>query len=923
MGSQKDLSDYERQLVALGRALQSLREQDTLGGLAQAALDYLRSEFQYALIWIGLYHQVGHTIQGCAGLMPSAATAPFIQQKLDLQPGDLLEQVVIQQRPVGVPDLREETRAGQWRTIAQQHNIQGTVIFPIRHRDRCLGVTILGSHLWGVSPQSEEKARLSMVLGELALAVHHLEAEQIRQQVKRPAEPLFHLLNHLRSLPTLQERLDAVVEATHQFIGLDRTNIYWFEPQRYEFWQRASRPDRGVISRDMRAIAPIPVEDVSAFYQALMADQTIAIGEANGTLKADLTGRLMQRIQARSLLATPILFQNQLLGFLSVESQKAHIWTEQEKSYLQAAAQIAAITAPLETLETTLEQVKNDQLLTAELTRAIYSEDDWTKTLHDAAEQIAQRLKTQWFLVLLYNPDQEKFEVCYQHQAPHCPSLPAFLERLNQVDWQMLERSTEAVSIENLSDDLKLMAWREVLLTAGVQSVLVCNTAVDNPLEGVVMVGNESTRTWGRDERELMRVVSRQVGLILHQWQLQRQTEQQQKAYQTIQWGLAAMQQIHDLDQLEEAAMQQMANVLQVPLAALITWLPGRKEAQISAAAVGNNHYVLNADKKIKIHTDLLVQWALKSDSVVSISSNEFSVETRQWLSGSEIGQVLVMALRTSPDHEPTGVALVADCFDRYWLERQLDAFSSLVGQLAWSRRYLLLTKTLNNQREALERLNWYKQRRIEEIYRTLGVGIKRLNDLSHQKDALASMRYHQILRQLGNTLSSMVPVLKYEQWQLRTEVETTPLPTLLRRALERVDHLIKQRQLWSQVHNEETLTVGGDIGKIEFVLHEILLFACRRSPNSGRLDIWCRPLDAQWLELSITDNGVIEPRLVEELHIGRSQDLLMPSTLDYPPGLHLAICQSLMETVGGEFTLFKLEDERVLSRLIIPIVPS
>jgi phosphoglycerate-specific signal transduction histidine kinase len=137
------------------------------------------------------------------------------------------------------------------------------------------------------------------------------------------------------------------------------------------------------------------------------------------------------------------------------------------------------------------------------------------------------------------------------------------------------------------------------------------------------------------------------------------------------------------------------------------------------------------------------------------------------------------------------------------------------------------------------------------------------------------------------------------------------------------VDHLIKQRQLWSQVHNEETLTVGGDIGKIEFVLHEILLFACRRSPNSGRLDIWCRPLDAQWLELSITDNGVIEPRLVEELHIGRSQDLLMPSTLDYPPGLHLAICQSLMETVGGEFTLFKLEDERVLSRLIIPIVPS
>lgn len=923
MGSQKDLSDYERQFVALGRALQALREQDSIDGLAQATLAYLRSEFQYALVWIGLYNSQDHSIQGCGSFMPTSGSTPYSKQKIDLQPGDLLEQVVVQQRPVGVPDLREETRAGVWRNLAQQHNIQGTVIFPIRHRDQCFGVTILGSSLWGVSPQSDEKARLSMVFGELALALSRLDVEQQRQQAKQPAAPILSLLNRLRSLPTLQQRLDLVIEETHQFMGLERSDIYWFNPKKHEFWQRVSRPDRGSVSRTGRITGPIPVAEVNAFYQALLADQLIAVGEAQSTLKTDLTGRLMNRLQARSLLAAPILFQDQLLGFLSVESQDPHIWTDAEKTYLQGAAQLLAMVSPLETLESSIEQTKQDQLLTAEITRAIYSEDDWNKTLHTCAQQLFQRIDVQWFVVLLYNSDQEKFEVCYQHQAAHAPALPGFLERLNQVDWQMLERSTEAVSIENLSDDLKLMAWRDVLLHAGVLSLLVCNTSTALPLEGIVMVCHEATRTWTKDERELLRIVSRQVGLILHQWTLQRQAEQQQRAYHTIQWGLAAMQQIHDLEQLEQAAMQQMASVLQVPLAALVTWLPGRKEARVSAAAVGNNHYVLNADRKIKIHTDLLVQWALQSDGVFPVSSNELSVETRQWLSGSEIGQVLVMALRTSPDHEPMGVALVADCFDRYWLERQLDAFSSLVNQLAWSRRYLLLTQTLNHQRESLERLNWYKQRRIEETYRTLGIGIKRLNELSHQKDALASMRYHQILRQLGNTLSSMVPVLKYEQWQLRTEVETSPLPTLLRRALERVDHLIKQRQLWSQVHNEETLTVGGDISKIEFVLHELLLFACRRSPNNGRLDIWCRPLDTQWLELSITDNGIIEPRLVEELHSGRSQDLLQPSTLDYPPGLHLAICQSLMETIGGEFTLFKLEDERVLSRLVIPIVPS
>lgn len=923
MGSQKDLSDHERQLVVLGRALQALREQDSIDLLGRTLLNYLRAEFHYALVWIGLYDQEEHLLNGCDGIMPAAEASAFIRQQLELQPGDLLEQVVIQQRPVGVPDLREETRAGLWRKVAQDHDIQGTVIFPIRYRKQCLGVTILGSQLWGVSPQADEKSRLSMALGEFGASLYRIQSEQERQQAKRPAEPIFDLLNELRSLPTLEQRLDRVVQETHEFIGLERTALYWFSPAKHEFWVRASRPDRGSISRDTRTTVPIPVAEISAFYQAMVADQVITVGEANSNLKADLTGRLMQRLKARSLLAVPILFQEQLLGFLEVDSATSHVWTDQEKTYLRGVAQLTATVAPLETIETTIAQVKRDQALTAELTRSIYSEEDWIKTLQDCAHRLSDRLNIQWFLVLLYSPDQERFDVCYQYQAEHCPALPGSLERLNQVDWQMLERSIEAVSIENLIDDLKLMAWRDVFLTSGIQALLVCNTTDSKPLEGLVLVGHESTRTWTRDERELMGVVSRQIGLILHQWELQRQTEQHQKAYQTIQWGLAAMQQIHDLDQLEQAAMEQIAKVMHAPLAAIVTWLPGRKDAKVSAAAIGNNHYALNADRAIKVHTDLLVQWALQSDGMVPINRNEFSVETSQWLSGSEIGQVLAMAMRTAPEHEPTGVVLVADCFDRYWMDRQLDAFSSLVNQLAWSRRYLLLTQTLTNQREALERLNWYKQRRIEEIYRTLGVGIKRLNELSHQRDALASMRYHQTLRQLGNTLSSIVPVLKYEQWQLRTEIETTPLPTLLRRAMERVEHLIAQRQLWSQVHNEETLTVGGDISKLEFVLHEILLFACRRSPNQGRLDIWCRPLDAQWLELSITDNGVIEPRLVEELNAGRSQDQLMPSTLDYPPGLHLTICQTLMETIGGELSIFQLEDGRVLSRLIIPIVPN
>ncbi|MDX2216336.1 MAG: GAF domain-containing protein [Oculatellaceae cyanobacterium bins.114] len=920
MGSQKEPSAYERQLVALGRTLQSLRELESIDALIETTLNYLQTEFDYALVWVGLYDQTDHRLTGKGGITP-AGDASVLKQRFALNPGDLLEQVVIQQRPLGVPDLREEARAGDWRRAAQKFNIQGTVIFPIRHKDRCYGVTLLGSVLWGISPHSEEKARLSMVLGGLGAALYQIDMDVQRQQTKRPAEPLLVLLTKLRTLPTLKQRLEAIVDETHRFINADRTHIYWFEPQRRYFWQRVSTtPTRNDANSQTTGIT---AQEVNSFYQALAADQLVAIGEANSSLKAEITGRLMQHLGARSLLAAPILFQQELLGFIAVEGDEARIWSEEEKNYVRGTAHLVALTAPLEQMEETISQVKLDQALTSEVSHAIFSDEDWHKTLKKAAERVCQRLSAERFLIVLYDHDQEKFEVCYQNHPSHRRPLPLQIEGLNSVDWQMLERSTEAVGVENLEEDLKLMAWREIFLDAGVRSLLVCSTAIGQALEGVVVIGHENSRTWSRAERELIRVVSQQIGLILHQWQLQRQTEQQQKVNQTIQWGLTTMQQTHELESLERAAMQHIAQVLQVPLATLVTWQPGRKAAKITAPVVSSNKFSVTTDFVIPVYTDMLIQWALQTENLLPISVDELTPETRQWLSGSDVGQILVMALRTAPDHESTGVVIVADRLDRYWPERQLNALGTLVSQLAWSRRYLVLTETLTHQRENLERLNWYKQRRIEDIYRTLGLGVRRLNELSHQKDALASMRYHQIIRQLGNTLSAIAPVLRQENWQLHLEYETIPLVSMLKRALERVETLIKQRQLWSQVHNDTNLSIGGDVPKIEFVLYELLTSACLRSPPGGRLDVWCRPMDARWLEISLTDNGVIEPRLIEELHTGRSNDLLAPSTLDTPPGLHLSICQSLMQQLGGEFNLYRLEDGRILSRLILPIATN
>ena len=94
------------------------------------------------------------------------------------------------------------------------------------------------------------------------------------------------------------------------------------------------------------------------------------------------------------------------------------------------------------------------------------------------------------------------------------------------------------------------------------------------------------------------------------------------------------------------------------------------------------------------------------------------------------------------------GIVLVADGPGRRWAERHLIALGTLIGQFAWSRRALILTDLLKTQREDLERMNWYKHRRLEDIHRVLGTGIRRLNELGTRQDALTGTRHQQILRQ-------------------------------------------------------------------------------------------------------------------------------------------------------------------------------
>ncbi|MBU7587221.1 MAG: GAF domain-containing protein [Nostoc sp. TH1S01] len=952
MGQPQKPIAAEQTIIALGRVLQTLREEDNVDVLIDTTISYIREQFDYNLVWIALYDRPKHTLIGKGGIAPDGDTK-FLRKQVTLTPGGLLEQVVIEQRPLGVADLRLEPRAAEWQEIGKKFNIQGTIVLPIRYRDRFLGLLLFGSERWGYLLPGDAKARVLIVLGELGAVLYQNELNLQQQQTKNLDQPILQLLENLRSLNNVDQKLKAVVQTTHQFVSPSRTNIYWFERQGRYFWCRMSNQlaNIGRNNSQQQIAAGMTVQDLNEFYYALSVNQIVLIGDERSSLKSHFTAKVLQRLQVRSLLAAPILWQKELLGFLAVEANEPRIWTETDKNFVQSAAGLISLVAPTETMETTIKQIQDDAQLSSQVAQAIYNDEDLHATLRDCANKVLTRFTATRFLLLQYNPDLHSYQIIFQSQSQNRRHLTVSFNALKDMDEQMLKSAKTAVEVQKIEEDLRFFNWRPLLVEHGTRSLLVCNCTQGHSPNALLVITHETNRSWASLEKELLWAVSQQIGVIVRQWQLQAEAEQQQKILHSIQQCLRIQEKAQGdttesgTKHLERTAISQIATVLNSPLAVLLSWSPGEDVAEIIPSVIKDSRFGVVADKPIPIQTEAIIQWALAKDDYICVYADDLPPETRKWLNGQNIGQVLAIALRTTADYAPTGVVLVADYRERYWTEQSLNATETLVTQLAWSRRQQQITKLLESSNQELRQLNWYKHRRLEEIQRTATQLLTQIEDLGIPTNELTQTRYKLLLRQLDHNTAAMTALVKLEQWELHQSSEIMPIATLLKRSLERVENLLKQRKIWAGVHGlgqsatdadssntgiflkglqpssyPSSLALAGDIVKFELVLYELLVVACNRSQNGGRIDIWCRRLEERLLEISITDHGIIEPHLLAALQNHTPKDVLATFYLNQPPALHLLICQQLMQKLGGTLDFYQLPDHRVVSRLVLPL---
>ena len=942
----------DSQLIALDRVLQTLREEENAEVLIETTLSYLQAEYNYRLIWIGLYDRLDHRLFGKGGVIPTGDMS-FLKQRFNLNPGDILEQVVIQQRPVGVPDLQKETRAGEWQRVAQECDVQGTLLFPIRCKDRCFGVALLGSQAWGISPRQGEKAVFSLVFGGLAVALYQIESDWQRAATKRADQPLFNLLEQLLQLPTLTARLESIVALTQGFISPTRTNIYWYSPEKRYFWHRVGNRQmaRGLETRHVNA-AGITVSEVTDFYQTLAKGNMVAIGANRSPLKAESTGKLLSRLKARSLLAAPVLARADLLGFLAVEDNQPRIWEEAERNYIRAIAQLVALVSVNEDLEATLQQSQKDTAFSQSIAKIIISSDNSNEALKQSTDLLNKRLGTDYVFVLEEEPGGNLGLVRQSHPVDRHP-LTTTLAKFTPSDREVILQTVgvasplenrEVLDIEDIQASIHLQNWLPTLNQLGIRSLML---ATINTLETCVETGvslsflilaHSTPRTWNSLEQNLVSIVAGQLRMLSNFFAAKEQVTRANLISQTLETGLQTLWSLpKNLQGFTTQWLEYVATTSTCPLVSLWQWSPG-DNAKINLelglfkltelfVAPG-----LSLPKNLAIPVaDPLIQSVLKAPGFIYLTIEDLSVSMRRVFHSAGLQHLLFVALPTDKRKkqgegtiEPQSriIFLLADeqkIASHLWLG-QNPVLLTLLQHFVVIRHYQQQQQEQNQERSSLQTLNWYKHCSLSLLYQSINERITSLlladpKEVPSEGGQLQQMRTTQVLRQIENILTTLNPVLLHEQWELKMELTAVPLVSLIRRSLRNLESVCQQCQVSPVILNNLTGSAYADRWKLECIIFEVLLTCIFRATKGSRLTILTKVFTtnkgeqpAQFLELIIVEktDGVEDSTPEAPAH--PDQPIIFSEA---PPTQHWKICQQIIRSWGGDLQFVEHKNDQ------------
>jgi signal transduction histidine kinase/transcriptional regulator with GAF, ATPase, and Fis domain len=899
----------------------------------------LEHDLGFHLGWIGLFEDNQKIMVGQGGFAPTQAT--ILLSRRTVKPGDLADLISHHQSLIQIGNLQEDLRCRDWWPYAKEWNIQGAIGFPITYQGKCLGVGLLGSNRWGRTLDREAEQGIYLFGNLLGSAM----LQDTSKAVKHDAftSPLYTLADRLRQPQDADTIFQTVCAEVHERIQPSRTAIYWIDADSRDFWVRAMAPTvqtperlKGAISLGQR----FPLKELYSLHQALKADRLVSIPDCLNDMRGLIGRNHLKRAQLTALMAYPIIYQNELLGYLSVEMcREPRLWTTEEGRLLTALAHLIGVTTTQERLYEVSKRQALEQTLINQITRDIRDSLDPDQVLRSAVQRLGEHLNIDRCLVLNYsNTPEGPLNILHQYCATGVIKFTGNFSAPGSALEKQGLTSTTPVAIDDVETDFRFLSWRKELSMGATRSLLVCGTAYQGQPNGILCLHRcYAPQNWTQEERSIVQAVAEQVGVALGQAVTYHQAKEQAVLEHRLNQASRQIRGAGDSKALLHQALVQLTDVLDSTQAVFL-----RHEANGSTLTLADSFRrpIFRLSLLAQEHVEDPVFSLLERDSVslenpfiqeVLADSEPVACGPNDWFHwslGTSIKSLIAVRV------QPIGVILILDDKPRTWSPSERQLCSRLVQEMTLAYNQACAFEKLQDLSYQLKQLNEYKSNMV---------GIA-----SHEmRTPLASMRLYvetilnepeidsKLIRELmggmekecarlTHLLDDLTTLVNLEASSSQWSFQNVSVDSLIQQVVQQVKPTVTEFFTAFSVENlGGGLSLNTDSQKLLAVLFNLVDNACRHTCLGCHVIFRVIP-QGQNILFTVEDNGPGIPKnKLDGLFqpFVRVQDVMNHSKGG--AGLGLAICKETIVQMGGEITVHSEVGRGTTFKVLLPMHSS
>ena len=354
--------------------------------------------------------------------------------------------------------------------------------------------------------------------------------------------------------PDLDEMLSAVARRVAAALDVWECNIYEYRPESDSLvatalWARE-------ITEDDRAWlgSVYPIADRPS-YRHMLAERTVRERQADDPRTADSDKALMRHWGEHSVLSVPLVFQDEVVGALTlVEKRAPRRFTPGDLRLLELIAVPAAVA--VHTARMFRREAEQTRRLGALLTasRAMSATIDLDQLLATIAHEAREALDTAECAIDTYDSETETITVvAFEQHAPE-PDWERWVGRVYSLEEYSFDREIlyggTAVE-ERVSDPGMDEQNRADMLRNGEKSFLNVPLVFEGrPIGLLVFIETELERRFTDEERQLAVALGEQAAAAIHYAQLLRKTETQNRQLGLLLGSTRAVSSSVDLDEV-------------------------------------------------------------------------------------------------------------------------------------------------------------------------------------------------------------------------------------------------------------------------------------------------------------------------------------------------------------------------------------